>query len=173
MSTDEGQIMFFDTSSGSSIETAGQSQENTAPTIQAIGCLGGPQEGIEGRIKDFEILNHTVNGGSMECPIVVAGSSDGTIRLWALDPTQFARELKSSTGRSQFNESAQGPVPEVPQARQLGRLIGTFETGNRITCLKAFVMSDIIGTEVSTISNGNHENASTGLDEKGSKSHES
>ena len=172
MSTEEGRILFFDTNSGSPIETAGRTQENTAPTIQAIGGLGGPQQGIVGRIKDFEVLNHTFNGGSLESRIIVAGSSDGTIRLWALDLTQFATEVESSTEASKLNQSTQEHIPKTPPPGLVGRLIGTFETGNRITCLKAFVMSDITGRETSAVSNGNNERASNALNENGSQSHD-
>lgn len=168
MSTEQGRILFFDTSSGSPIEAADRTLAITAPNIQAIGGLGGPQEGIVSRIKDFEVLKHTINGGSVEYRIVVAGSSDGTIRVWALDLAQFATEVESSIGGSQLNKSAQGQIREAPPARLVGRLIGTFETGNRITCLKAFVMSDITGKQLSTTSNGNNDRASNGLDENSS-----
>lgn len=173
MSTEEGRILFFDTNSRSSVEAAEQNHENIAPTIQNIGGLGGPEEGIVGRVKDFEILNHTINEGSVEYRIIVAGSSDGTIRLWALDLTQFATEVESSTGGSQLDKSAHGHILEIPSARVVGRLIGTFETCNRITCLKAFVMSHITGREPSAVSNGNTEKISDGLDENDSRSHDS
>lgn len=169
VSTEEGQILFFDTNSRSPIGEPERTQDDIAPAIQAIGGLGGPQEGIVGRIKDFEILNHTVNRGSVECRIVVAGSSDGTIRVWALNLTEFAIEKESPTGDSQ-NESSQGRIPEARSARLVGRLIGTFETGNRITCLKAFVMSDTTGREISVISNGNNEKDSNRLNDNDSQS---
>lgn len=171
VSTEEGQILFFDTNPGSSIKTAEQTQEHTAPTIHAIGGLGGLKDGVVGRIKDFEILTLPVNGESMECLVVAAGSSDGTIRLWTLNATQLATEVKALRGDSDFNKSSQGLMPEVPSGRQIGRLIGTYETGNRITCLKAFVMSNIMEREASSISVVNRKSAADhGLDLNGSKS---
>ena len=32
--------------------------------------------------------------------------------------------------------------PEIPPIRQVGRLLGTCETGHRIICLKAFLLHD-------------------------------
>lgn len=173
VSTEDGQILFFDTNSGSSTKTAEESQEHIAPTIHAIGGLGGLKEGVVGRIKDFEILTLPVNGEPPKCLVVAAGSSDGTIRLWTLNATQLATEVNALRGDSDFNKSSQGPTPEVPPRRQIGRLIGTYETGNRITCLKAFVMSNIIETEVSSISDVNFKSADNGLNVDGSKCHDS
>lgn len=171
VSTEEGRILFFDTNSGSPRETAERSHENIVPTIQAIGGLGGPHEGVISRIKDFEVLTHTVNEGSIEYQIIVSGSSDGAIRVWVLDLSQFATEAASTTGVSQLDKNAQGRNLRNFSARVSGRLIGTFETGNRITCLKAFVMSNITGREPSAGSNGNAEKASNVLDENDSRSH--
>jgi protein MAK11 len=157
VSTEEGQILFFDTNSGSSVKAPGDTQENTniVPTIQALGRLGGPEEGIVGRIKDFEILKLTIGEVSRECLVAVAGSSDGTVRLWSLDAAQFAAKVESMNGDSKHDNSAEGLPQEIHPARHVGRLIGKYETGNRITCLKAFVMSEI---RESTASAGNHEN---------------
>lgn len=171
VSTEEGRILFFDTNSGTPIETAEWSHENIVPTIQAIGSLGGPHEGVSGRIKDFEVLTHTVNEGSVY-QLIVSGSSDGTIRVWGLDLIQFATEVESEIDVSQLNKGAQGRNLDISSARVSGRLVGTFETCNRITCLKAFVMSNITGREPSAISNGNTEKASNVLDEIHSRSHE-
>lgn len=172
MSTEEGRILLFDTNSGSPTEATERINEHIAPIIQAIGALGGPQEGVVGRIKDFEILNHIAYERFVDHRIIVAGSSDGTIRVWALDLTHFATEVGSSTGGSQLNKGAQGHIPEASPARHVGRLLGTFETSNRITCLKAFVMSDITAREPSAISNGNSEKDSIHVDENASESHD-
>lgn len=177
MSTEEGRILFFDTNSGSPVEVTERSQENTAPTIEAIGGLGGSQEGIVGRIKDFEVLSHKIKGRSAECRVIVAGSSDGTIRVWVLDSAQFATEVEPLPGGSKSTDSAQEQsaqeqIPRLPGVRLVGRLIGTFETGNRITCLKAFVMSDKTGKDLSGTPNGNYEDAGNSLGQNGSQTHD-
>ncbi len=168
MSTEEGQILFFDTNSGSSVKTPGDTLENTniVPTIQALGRLGGPEEGIVGRIKDFEILQLTIGEISRECLVVVAGSSDGTVRLWSLDAAQFAAKVETLNGDSKHDNNVEGLPEEVHPSRHVGRLIGKYETGNRITCLKAFVMSEM---RESTPSAENHENPMTDLGEHSSE----
>lgn len=53
--------------------------------------------------------------------------SDGAVRLWSLRAEEFrAAESESS--------DAQG------ETRQIGTLLDTYETGDRITCMVAFVM---------------------------------
>jgi protein MAK11 len=59
--------------------------------------------------------------------LLVTGSSDGTVRFWALD----VAELKAEDAGM-----AQGFT-----ALQVGRLLGLYTTGTRITCLKAFPMT--------------------------------
>jgi protein MAK11 len=159
VSTEEGRILFFDTNSGGSFKPGLKTEEKCAPTVQALGQLGGPGEGIVSRIKDFEILKL---GESREYLIVVAGSSDGTIRLWALDGTTFATVAKSMDGGFNPNSVSTEAMAGLPSPSQLGRLIGTYETGNRITCLKAFVMSHMMEMEVNTTSDEDLENAING-----------
>ena len=99
----------------------------------------------------------------MKC-LAVAGSSNGAIRLWALDPTRFTTEVELIRNGSSSSKGAKVATPESLPVPQLGRLIGTFQTGNRITCLKAFVMSEITAVGVS---NGDPENADNNMDESG------
>jgi protein MAK11 len=70
--------------------------------------------GLSMRVKDFKVMK------SANDFYVPAASSDGTLRVWRLS----VEDLKSHTGK----------------AKQVGTLLGTYETSNRITCLEAFVM---------------------------------
>lgn len=149
VSTEGGQILFYNTNLESRTNAAGPIQEDFFPTIQAIGELGSSQGENAGRIKDFEILTLAGNEGPVKHLIIVAGSSNGTIQLWILDPSRFATEVRSFTSDADPSKAAKAPMPEVLPARQLGHLLGTYHTDNRITCLKAFVMSDTTQTEVS------------------------
>ncbi len=88
------------------------------PSARVIAYLGGKQNGLSGRIKDFTVLRVDGRVGSL---IIVGGSSDGSIRLWKLQ----VADLKPHENQT---------------AKHVGSLMGMYETGNRITCLKAFVM---------------------------------
>jgi protein MAK11 len=137
-STEDGRILFYNTDTFAA--TAASSSANgkitgpevppatTIPDAALLAQLGGKTAGITGRIKDFETLvvaSHTqpstsVNGKSF---IIVTASSDGTLRLFSLTSQDLGRKVKGG----------QGPP-------QIGTLVGSYETGNRVTCLKAFVM---------------------------------
>jgi protein MAK11 len=98
--------------------------------------MGGSRVGVSTRIKDFSILaQHTNEKDNDEIPssfLVISGSSDGSVRVWALEK----EELLGSD-----EEPAEG------EALQLGRLLGIYETPNRITCLESFVLSDPPGQD--------------------------
>jgi protein MAK11 len=70
------------------------------------------------RIKDFAMLS--VGKGVSKCFFILTASSDGALRIWKL----LAKDLAPNTG----------------EAKQVGMLLGTYETPNRITCMQAFVM---------------------------------
>lgn len=61
----------------------------------------------------------------------MTGSSDGAVRIW-----------KFSTAEIQEQAEANGEAGKVTKSplQQIGTLVGTHETGQRITCLAAFVM---------------------------------
>ncbi|PQE03235.1 hypothetical protein CJF30_00005737 [Rutstroemia sp. NJR-2017a BBW] len=116
VSTEDGRILFYSTKS-SDVETttAAEGKPQPIPSAKPLAQLGGKEASISGRIKDFSVLNIG------EDLLIVAGSSDGAVRLWKLS----AKKDLSGGGE---------------KVKQVGTLIGTYETGNRITCLKAFVM---------------------------------
>ncbi|KAI9742666.1 MAG: hypothetical protein M1818_003807 [Claussenomyces sp. TS43310] len=119
VSTEDGRILFYSTQSEDlSIASAVEGKDAAIPSARLIAQLGGKTAGLSGRIKDFTVLR--LEGQSWSF-LILAGSSDGNIRLWTLSASDL--EAKSQK-----------------QTRQVGNLIGTYETGNRITCLQAFVM---------------------------------
>merc|ERR1711939_1236866 len=59
------------------------------PSAKLIAQLGGKGVGLSGRIKDFTVLN--VGEGVSKEFIVVAGGSDGALRLWRLAPKDLAK----------------------------------------------------------------------------------
>jgi protein MAK11 len=131
LSTEDGRIIFYDTSviSDTKPQTSNGKEEAVAMPCALIAQLGGPAVGILGRVKDFEIIP-IPNAGYL----IIAGSSDGSVRLWFLSSSEIkAQPAKSENGA----EKAESGF----SAKQVGKLIGSYSTGARITCLKAFVMT--------------------------------
>jgi protein MAK11 len=119
ISTEDGRILFYSTSPDDLIAAAVvQGKEAQLPSARLIASLGGKDADISGRIKDFTVLKLEEGKGDF---VIVGGSSDGSIRLWSLS----SNDLKSQ---------------EKNKVKQIGKLMGTYKTDNRITCLKAFVM---------------------------------
>ena len=117
VSTEDGRIIFYDADrTETQNETEPNAQAEVMQDAQVVAQMGGKLAGLSGRVKDFEVLSLNSPEG-MASTVVVTASSDGAVRLWQL-------RLGGS------------PQKDV----QTGQLIGTYETGNRITCLKAFVM---------------------------------
>ncbi|KAK1079222.1 Protein mak11 [Friedmanniomyces endolithicus] len=117
ISTEDGRLLFFRVDGAVSADG-----KDKLPPCTCVAQLGGAEAGIGGRIKDFEILTLQIEElPASPISLVVTASSDGAIRLWTV------RELGSV--------STEGGAPQ-----QVGSLLGTLETGNRITCLGAFVL---------------------------------
>lgn len=152
VSTEDGRIMFYRTAWEAGTEKRDQSDEDSIPTLSAVGQLGGANEGQTNRIKDFEILSIPDPHDSNTRFAVVSGSSDGKIRIWVLyhsfcqgdfgtngvPDINGTESLKSKGTKTKKQASAQDPA----SLSSIGLLLGTYETGNRITCLKAFFMFD-------------------------------
>lgn len=113
LSTEDGRILFYDIHSG------GETSEGTKqlPRLGCVAQLGGEAAGVSGRIKDFEILD--LPGSSL---FITAGS-DGAIRLWSVQSSDLGKGAESEG-----------------TTRQVGALIASHETGDRVTCLGAFVL---------------------------------
>jgi protein MAK11 len=155
VSTEDGRILFYPTVFDSEPKKSNQSAQSSVPTLQAIGQIG---EGRTNRIKDFEVLSIQDAQTSGISLVVVSGSSDGTIGIWLLDPKVFSvKDLKTKgvpetngTGLSELNSSGvkkPGAAQDPASTASIGQLLGTYDTGNRITCLKAFVMCDSISRD--------------------------
>ena len=121
------------------------SQASQIPVWPAIGQIGGGVEGFGSRIKDFEFLTVRGEQDIARAPLVVTGSSDGTISVWTLDSVSSLGRPQPSVHVSDASNGITGKhgdrmtSGEVPG---LGQLLGRYETGNRITCLKAFVLAE-------------------------------
>jgi protein MAK11 len=126
VSTESGQVLFYDTKNGLSSDDT----SSTIPMAPLRYRLGGKEAGQTTRLKEFEFLHSKSSGTKMQPFILVTCSSDGAVKLWHL--TQD--ELKVS-------ETEQA-APTESSPRQVGTMLGTYETGERITCLRAFVMAE-------------------------------
>ncbi|TAQ84663.1 hypothetical protein B7494_g7001 [Chlorociboria aeruginascens] len=115
LSTEDGRVLFYSTRpTDLSTSATVEGKESSLPSAKLIAQLGGKNCGVTGRIKDFTALN---TGASTT--LIITGSSDGVIRIWNLSTTDLTHG---------------------GEAKQVGKLLGSYQTNNRITCLKAFVM---------------------------------
>ncbi|KAF2200813.1 WD40 repeat-like protein [Delitschia confertaspora ATCC 74209] len=150
VSTEDGRVLFYDTGAflpvsekeaekGEKEEKKEKKSKHDAEAIPAcplLAQLGGPAAGITSRIKDFEILPLPLASSSPATTfIIVTASSDGSTRLWTLSSSDLI--LSASKEASADGGKKEG----YSTAKQVGTPIGTYATGNRITCLKAFVMT--------------------------------
>ena len=168
VSTEDGRILFYDTTElGTQLTEPSNAPE--IPVSKAICQLGGPAQGITGRVKDFEILKPS----DSEYFIIVTGSSDGAVRLWTVqeselvDKPTISNDMNSEVSilASSAYGKANGDAAKLPATRQIGSLLGTYEAGNRITCLKAFVMSEPEGLQTNCSVNGNVKDSDSGGNE--------
>ncbi|EPE33420.1 Putative isomerase YbhE [Glarea lozoyensis ATCC 20868] len=122
VSTEDGRILFYSTRPDD-LEAA--ASEKSLPAAKLIAILDADisppdpkstTDSASTRIKDFTILplpNKTF--------IIPTARSDGTIQIFSVSPEDL---LPSS----------------VSEPKTVGKSLGSIKTGNRITCLKAFVM---------------------------------
>ncbi|KAI1819332.1 WD repeat domain-containing protein [Xylaria intraflava] len=121
VSTEDGRIMFFSTETKDLSENEPKKPAKTAglPMAKLVAQIGGKEGGVTGRIKDFAICKVADHrGGELA---IAAGSSDGKVRIFRL----YVEELAEAKA-------------EAP--KQVGKLLGIYETQNRITCVAAFAM---------------------------------
>jgi len=117
VSTEDGRILVYDT-------TTADTAKDDIPSSRLVAQIGGPAAGVTGRVKDFDIVPVSTSAFA-----IVAGSSDGTVRFWCLDEKHLATEQADAGQAAGFT------------ALQVGELLGSYSTGTRITCLKAFAMT--------------------------------
>ncbi len=158
VSTEDGRIVFYDTTNVIETQITKPASKPEIPNSKALCQLGGAAEGLTGRVKDFEILKPPDSDDFL----IVTGSSDGAVRLWVVDGSELVDEPPVSRdlndGVSISANGGDGKASEnaikLPATRQIGLLLGTYEAGNRITCLKAFVMSEPESPETNVLENG-------------------
>ena len=161
VSTEDGRVLFYSTTRFSQVESTESDSKPDIPICTSIGQLGGPAENVTTRIKDFEILRMPES----QSLVAVTGSSDGAIRLWILHDAEIADgsvvQTRSMDDAIQNPEKAAGvpPMSDGAMITQVGSLLGTYEAGNRITCLKAFVMSQPERTKPNGLAEGNTNSA--------------
>ncbi|KAI5358505.1 Putative WD40/YVTN repeat-like-containing domain superfamily [Septoria linicola] len=113
LSTEDGRILFYDTNSNGEA-----SEASKLPHLHCIAQLGGEAAGVAGRIKDFEVINLP---GAEPLLLFITAGSDGAVRIWSVQIAELVGQAGDET-------------------RQIGRLVATHETGDRVTCIGAFVM---------------------------------
>ncbi|KAI1950892.1 Protein mak11 [Ophidiomyces ophidiicola] len=159
ISTEDGRVIFYSTDTPIVDQT---SSKSSVPPAQLWRELGSKSNDQPSRIKDFEFL--TVDGHSQA--FVVTAGSDGVVKVWAMEQNS----VTSQKGSKKKQQKAQLVDNSAP--RNIGRLLGAYETGNRITCLKAFVMAatetDQIDDEFSGLSSDEQADSTSSGDDSGS-----
>jgi protein MAK11 len=125
LSTEDGRILFYSTRPEDlTTAPAEKGKEAPLPSAKLIAFIDS-KNGDEGkgdervpRIKDFTTLS--VGDGKSKDIFIIAGRSDGAVKLFKLPASEL--------------------VAKGDEAQAVGKLLGRYETGNRITCVKAFVM---------------------------------
>jgi protein MAK11 len=159
LSTDDGRILFYSTQELVPETRALKEREEKGtrlPSCRLVGQLGGVAAGFSRRIKDYTILALPEDEGESESRptlFVVTGGSDGVVRLWAVEKEEFLEVPEATGGAAELGNDIAAEIPQV------GRLLGAYETGNRITCLKSFVLTGQPddGGEAANVRNGAHQ----------------
>jgi protein MAK11 len=128
VSTEDGRILFYTTEAATPAASNGAGDKNkvdkAVPDATLVATVGGKEGGIPNRIKDFDVLFLPPVPAERQTAVIIAASSDGTIRVLKV----LVSDLLNTMGK------------KTSVAPRLGSVIGSYETNNRITCLKAFVM---------------------------------
>lgn len=140
IATEDGRVLFY--------SSTPDDEEDIAST-PLLGTLGGRSLGMPGRIKGIDILSVGDRW------FVVTGSSDGVVRIWDLcghgnneiqvaeNETEKAKDDEKAVEEAgEEAEEEKKNVDEDDGDRQIGILLGMYETGRRITCLGAMLMKE-------------------------------
>jgi protein MAK11 len=124
VSTEDGRILFFSTKEEDLKREEGggdddDEDDEKLPVAKFVGFIGGKDNGVTGRIKDFMALRSLQSSSLF---YVVGVSSDGKVRVWTVRDEEL------------------GKAKSAKEAKSVGKLTGMHETHNRITCLAGFVM---------------------------------
>ena len=146
LSTEDGRILFYSTDNPDVESVSDSDVAWSVPTCEPIAQLGGPAVGLAGRVKDFE----SIPLPAIRSQLIVSGSSDGAIRLWQLDMDEIISlfgKARSTAAKTNGNSSITTGSKEKDLApKAVGKLLSTYEAGNRIMCLATFVMSGMDGS---------------------------
>jgi protein MAK11 len=130
VSTEDGRVLFYDTAAPEDIDK---------PVLR--GTLGGRNMGMPGRVKDFVVVN--TEGRTL----VVTAGSDGVVRIFDLCGEGSGievgeEETEGGKKRVKVEEKKAEEKKKEEGDRQVGRLVGVYETARRITCMGAMVMEE-------------------------------
>ena len=128
VSTEDGRIMFFSTKD-EHIEPAEEGGKATLGTARMVGQIGGADDGVTGRIKEFVVVRSESDPALL---YVISGSSDGKVRLWTVDWNALVAASEKAPSKEQSKQKQ--------KQQAIGTLAGTYETQNRITCMAAYLM---------------------------------
>ncbi|KAF3481647.1 uncharacterized protein GIQ15_04406 [Arthroderma uncinatum] len=134
-STEDGRLVFYSTAVDC-LEEPAEGSETSIPTAPFLFQLGGKDHGQSSRIKEFEILPLQEDSKTKQYLVVTSGS-DGALRIWTISPDEF-KPFKPAKAKA--SKAGKKSVPVQPM--QIGKVLGTYETGNRVTCMKAFIMRE-------------------------------
>jgi len=135
ISTEDGRVLFYSTKpSDLTTQKAIEGKEAPLPAAKLLAQVGGKGATAKSvgegknkkaggvplivRVKDFKFLS--TGEEDSKYFVLVTACSDGNVRIWRL--------------------SQQDLISNGQNGQQIGELLGTCETGNRITCMEAFVM---------------------------------
>jgi len=158
VSTEDGRVLFYGTDLASlePVDTGAAAVDSSTPQVfRPLAHLGPlPAAGTRGsRIKDFIVIRpYNTSGSSDEAEAnadeevddiqvdvpetyhIVTATSEGSVKIWSLRVGELdAREQK--------------------KAMEVGELVGSYETGRRVTCLEGFMMEEEVDSE-QTVSAG-------------------
>lgn len=160
ISTEDGRVIFFgtdeaslDTATAAAGANATNGNDSAPPFFKPLAHLGPlPVAGARAsRIKDFAVLkplatpasdddgNGDDNDGSEiqvsvpEIYYIVTATSEGTVKTWSLRASELDRRDSQQKKKKDGDE-----VRDV----QVGEMLGSYETGRRITCLEGFIMDE-------------------------------
>lgn len=116
------------------------------PSARLIGQVGGTATGVTGRVKAFKILpvlekstdNKDNKKKLQKAWYVVSATSTGMLRVWKITGQELRSAWKNSTAVSATGGPSAASTASKP--KQLGTLLGAYQTPDRITCLESFVM---------------------------------
>ncbi|CAN8097259.1 unnamed protein product [Discula destructiva] len=117
VATEDGRVSFFSTAPEDLDREERPDSKAKLPRAKLLAHVGGKDAGVTGRVKAFQIVQTDSVPGVW---YIVTAGSDGKLRLWEVSRDELG--------------------PKKDGAKTVGRLLGAYETQNRITCVEAFVM---------------------------------